>query len=314
MVYVDDILILSPEKSLIEEVKKEILCRFDGRELKNSKTFLGLEISRDRESKLIKLSQENAILKLVDKLGIEHGNKIPMKANVKLQKEGEILDTNTYPYNMLVGSLLYLSTSTRPDISFAVGVLSRYMANPMKEHWEAAIHVLKYLKSTAAEGIVYGGEKEEMKTYCDADYGGEVDTRKSTTGYILVLNGGAISWNSRLQPTVAVSSCEAEYMAAASVTKELLWYMKLLAEVRPNINISKVYCDNQGTINILKHPVMHSRSKHIDIIHKFVRERVSRGEITFEYISTTDMIADCLTKALPGPKLSVCKKGMGMAI
>ena len=265
------------------------------------------------ELKTLKLSQEGAIMKLAEKYDIEQTGTIPMKTNVKLIKEGTPLDIDTFPCNELIGSMLYLSTSTRPDISYAIGVLSRYVSCPTTDHWNAAIYLLKYLKSTSSVGITYGNQPG-IKIFCDADYAGEVDTRRSTTGYVIILNGGAVSWNSRLQPTVAVSTCEAEFMAAAAVTKEVLWMRKILQEVMPSIKAKLVFSDNQGTINLLKHPVADARSKHIDTIYKFVRERINRNEIEFEYIQTSEMIADCFTKPLSRPRLTGCKNGMGVSI
>jgi hypothetical protein len=163
-------------------------------------------------------------------------------------------------------------------------------------------------------GIVYGSKEMDMVGYCDADYAGDMDTRRSTTGYVFSMHGGAISWSSRLQPTVAMSSCEAEYMSAASAVKEALWLRKLAADLNLEVKTLNMYCDNQGSIKLLKHPIASARSKHIDVMHHFVRERIARGEVQFEYCSTERMVADIFTKALPVTKLEFCRQEMGLVI
>ncbi|GAX79480.1 hypothetical protein CEUSTIGMA_g6921.t1 [Chlamydomonas eustigma] len=168
--------------------------------------------------------------------------------------------------------------------------------------------------NTREMGIVYGSKKMDMVGYCDADYAGDMDTRRSTTGYVFSMHGGAISWSSRLQPTVAMSSCEAEYMSAASAVKEALWLRKLAADLNLELKTLNMYCDNQGSIKLLRHPIASARSKHIDVMHHFVRERVARGEVQFEYCSTERMVADIFTKALPVTKLEFCRQELGLMI
>jgi hypothetical protein len=167
------------------------------------------------------------------------------------------------------------------------------MSKPATSHWSAAKGVLRYLSSTHDYGLVFAPSKEEFCGYADADYAGDIDTRRSTTGYVFVMNSGAISWSSRLQPTVAVSTAEAEYMAAAAAIKEALWLRKLLRVFDYDNDCIKIYGDNQSALKLLKHPIASVRSKHIDIIYNFARERVARKEVKFEYISTDNMVADC---------------------
>ena len=161
-------------------------------------------------------------------------------------------------------------------------------------------------------GITFGGQELKLEAYCDADYAGDIDTRRSTTGYVFILGGGAISWSSRLQPTVAVSTTEAEYMAAAYAIKEALWLRTLLTEMGLEQDTITICADNQSAIKLLKNPVFTMRSKHIDVIYHFARERVIRKDITFEYVSTDKMVADGLTKPLPTAKLDYCRTAMGV--
>ena len=227
--------------------------------------------------------------------------------------EGEPLDNDVHNYAELVGSLLYLSITTRPDIAQAVGALARYMSCATTAHWQLAKGVLRYLAGTLDYGITYGGTGfEPLVGYCDADYAGDLDTRRSTTGYVFLLNSGAISWSSRLQPTVAVSTTEAEYMAAAHAIKEGLWLRKLLGDIGVNENCIRMFSDNQACLSLLKHPISSNRSKHIDVLHHFARERVCRGEVSISYCNTAAMLADCLTKPLAESKFRFCLNGMGV--
>ena len=240
---------------------------------------------------------------------------IPLSPSIKFSKdEGDPLDTSKYPYSELVGSLMYLSICTRPDISFATGSLARYMSNPTTVHWQAAKGVLRYLAGTPDHGITFGGTGVDLELYgyCDADYAGDIDTRRSTTGYVFTLNGGAISWQSKRQPTVAASTTEAEYMAAAAAVKEGLWLRKILNDLGLTFKTVSILADNQSAIKILRNPISSLRSKHIDMIHHFARERVMRNEVMFSYTPTSMMIADVLTKALSGEKFAFCCAGMGV--
>jgi hypothetical protein len=317
LVYVDDILVIAKDQTTANKVKTALMSVFDTRDLGDATYFLGMELVRNRQERTLKIVQRRMTEELVSKYGLKDGKikAVPMSSSTKLTKtiEGKELDKSTYAYSELVGSLLYLAVCTRPDIAYAVGALARYMAAPSMEHWTAAKAVVRYLAGTVNYGIVFGrGGTSEMTGYCDADYAGDIDTRRSTTGYTFILHGGVVSWSSRLQPTVAVSTTEAEYMAAAAAVKEALWLRKLLLDLGINAGTLKINCDNQGAIKLLKHPIASVRSKHIDVIHHFARERVARKEVVFDYIDTERMIADCMTKALPEGKFNVCRDGMGV--
>ena len=179
-----------------------------------------------------------------------------------------------------------------------------------------ALGVLRYLNNTLELGLCLGGDtvgKVDLITYCDADYAGDIDTRRSTTGYVVTANGTAVSWQSKLQPTVARSTTEAEYMAAASAVSEALWIRKLDSEFRDRMVMPMtVKCDSQGALAVLKNPGGSSRTKHIDVLHHFARERVLRGDVIMDYIPTAQMVADAMTKALPEAKHTWCREHMGM--
>ena len=315
LIYVDDMLIAAKTVEQVERVKKLVRRVFVARDLGEARYFIGYEISRNRVNKTLSLTQKKLAEDLLERFGMTgaNGRSVPMDPGVKLTKEGEPLDTEQFPYSTLVGSLLYLSVCTRPDIAQAVGALSRYMAKPTKQHWTAAKGVLRYVAGTVDVGLMFdGAAKSGFVGYCDSDYAGDVDTRRSTTGYVFNLHGGAISWSSKLQPTVAASTAEAEYMAAGSAVKEALWLRKLLPVFGIKGTAVKIMCDNQGAIKLLKHPIASIRSKHIDVLHHFARERVARGEVEFEYCKSEDMAADSLTKAVPGGRVVKCRELIGL--
>jgi hypothetical protein len=157
-----------------------------------------------------------------------------------------------------------------------------------------------------------GNTTDGLLGHCDADYAGDIDTRRSTTGYVFMMNGGAISWSSKRQQTIAASTTEAEYMSAAAGVKEALWLRNLFSDFNIQINPVTMLADNQSAIKLLRNPISSLRSKHIDVIHHFARERVMKGDVVFTYVKTDDMLADMMTKALPGPKHFVCCKGIGI--
>jgi hypothetical protein len=316
LVYVDDILIAGSDVQLVNAVVNQLGATFDLRDLGEPKMFLGMEIHRDTTAGILKLSQTRMTEELVKKYNLSEARtrSTPFNTSVKLTKEGTLLDTTKYGYAELVGSLLYLSVCTRPDIAQAVGALARYMSKPTQDHWKLAKGVLRYLATTTNYGIIFTKTELDLRGYCDADFAGDLDTRRSTTGYVFLLSGAAISWSSRLQSTVAASTTEAEYMAAASAVKEGLWLRKLMLDFKKPVTTLVIMCDNQAAITLLKNHISSTRTKHIDVMYHFAREHVARKEIAFTYISTQHMVADCLTKPLPPTKLEECCSAMGLGV
>ena len=239
---------VSTDNGQAQCTKHRVKATFEARDLGPATSFLGMSIHRDRGARTITLAQGRLTKDLLEKYRLEECKPLstPLSAATKLTKEGELLDTSTYTYSQLIGSLMYLSVCTRPDLAQAVGALARHMAKPTTEHWTAAKGVLRYLSGTANYGITFGGQELKLTAYCDADYGGDIDTRRSTTGYVFILGGGAISWSSRLQPTVAVSTTEAEYMAAAYAIKEALWLRTLLYELGLGQDTITICADNRA--------------------------------------------------------------------
>ena len=210
-------------------------------------------------------------------------------------------------YMCLVGSLLYAAMVTRPDIAFAVQALGRHLQSPTEEHFNAGKRILRYLQGTKDLGLKYSpsGEGTTIKGYADSDWAGDRDTRRSVTAYVFILGGAAISWGSKLQPTVALSSSEAEYMAACSAVQEAVHLRLLLKSLGyEQVGCTTIYEDNQGCIGMSKNPILRKRAKHIDIRYHFIRERVASGDVKLVYIETENQLADILTKPLLKPRLT----------
>ena len=314
LVYVDDLLCAAKTTKEVKRIFDLIKATFKARDLGEATYFLHMKIRRDRPARTLFLSQERYALDIIAKFKTDnaHPRALPLSAGTKLTRIGEN-KCDTPCYGMLIGSLLYLAVCTRPDIAHAVGALARYMSDPLHEHWELAKGILRYLRGTAAYGIKFG-PTPGLRGFCDSEYAGDVDTRRSTTGHVFIFNGGAIAWGSKLQPTVAASTAEAEYMAAGVAAKEALWIRNLLISLGIELKNApiKIGCDNEGAIKLLKHPIASVRSKHIDVVHYFARERVARKEIKYISCRTADNVADCLTKTLPQDKFELCRKLMGI--
>lgn len=316
LVYVDDIIVASSTLDPVAITVKSILSAFDGRDLGEPSLFLGMKIERDRPARVITISQCRMITDLLSKYGMDDAKTraIPLSPSTRLSKdEGEPLDTHIYPYSSLVGALLYITVCTRPDIAYPVGVLSRFMAKPTTAHWLAAKGVVRYLAGTINFGLTFKGSAGlTVLGYCDSDYAADRDTRRSTTGFIFTLAGGAITWSSKRQATVAASTTEAEYVAAASAVKEALWLRNLLSDLGVPHKTIDIHGDNQAALKLLRNPTSCVRSKHIDVAHHLARERVIRKEVSFSYIPTDEQVADALTKALPITKIDKCRALMGV--
>ena len=315
IVYVDDMLIAANSMKAVDAFKATITAAFDAHDLGEAAHFLGMAITRDRSARTIKLDQKTMAAQLVSKYGLDDGKPrgVPLSKGIELSRDtGEALNKDVYTYTNLVGSMLYMSVCTRPDIAQAVGALSKFMAAPTTTHWQAATGVLRYLAGTKGYGITYGASAENIVGYTDADYAGDVDTRRSTTGFVFILFGGAVSWSSKRQATVAASTTEAEYIAIAAAVREALWLRQLLKDLSMGVDTVDIFADNQSAIKLVKNPVVSNRSKHIDVVYHFARERVTRKDVKIAYVKTDDMLADMLTKPVAKAKLDLCNRGIGM--
>ena len=207
-------------------------------------------------------------------------NDVPADPGVVLSCEtSPFTDEKCVPYREAIGSLMFLAVTTRPDIAFSVNMVSRFQANPGQLHWNAVKRIFKYLKATSHYGIVYSPEDIDsfrLLGYSDADFAGDVDSRKSTSGYVFKISGGPVTWSTEKQSTVSTSTTEAEYIAASTAVKELLWLVQLLKDLDESEMCSggvPLLIDNQSAIKLIKNPVFHRRSKHIDVRYHFIREK-----------------------------------------
>jgi len=223
--------------------------------------------------------------------------------------------TKQYPFRELIGALMYIATCTRPDISHAINLLSQFNNSNDESHWQAAKRVLRYLKGTIEGKLTFSKDELDILGYVDSDWGNCDLDRRSYTGYSFILCGAAISWCSRKQRTVALSSTEAEYMGLTEAAKEAIFLSTFVQELGVK-QLSKItiFNDNQSAGKLAQNPVFHSRSKHISIRHHFIRNALLEYPLTLEYLCTEEMMADIFTKPLCGPKHELCRDRLGLLI
>jgi hypothetical protein len=302
--HVDDLTIAGTKK-MVNWFKSNIGAHLEVKLGGELKWILGMRVTVDPVKRTLKLDQPSYVEALLERFGMENCKPVATPAPPERLHAGQCPRTSEehdrmrgIPYSQLVGSLMYLSVCTRPDITAAVQTLARFMSNPGWAHWCAAKRVLRYLKGTVERGLCFGG-RGGLKGYCDADWGGDVDSYRSTTGYVFLLNGAAVSWRSRLQRTVALSTAEAEYMALCEAAQEATFLTQLLTDLGEKVPTVEILEDNQAAMVISKNEVFHPRTKHIGIKYHYTRECVSGGTIKLVYCATAEMVADALTKPLP---------------
>ena len=309
-------LIAAHDKAEINRLKSQLSREFEMKDLGAAKKILGMVIHRDRSCCRLKLSQKGYIEKVLQRFGMDQAKPVstPLAAHFKLslkdapKTEVEVEHMSQVPYANAVGSLMYAMVCTRPDISHAVSVVSRYMSNLGKRHWEAVKWILRYLRGSTDIGLKYDGNQasENVVGYADSDYAGDLDKRRSMTGYVFTVFGCIVSWKATLQSTIALSTTEAEYMALTEAVKEGKWLHGLLDSLGLNAQVPEVHCDNQSAIHLAKNPVYHERTKHIDVRMYFVRESIAEGKVAVQKIATADNPADMMTKPLPTEKFRHC--------
>jgi hypothetical protein len=322
-VHVDDFTVAA--NSVEEELRFEEELSAEWQISRADANFIvGWAVRRDREKRTVYLSQKALIDKILVEFNCKDANpvKTPLPPNTRLTKrdlphsEEEGRRAARQPYRQLVGVLMYLAVSTRPDIMHAVSALSRFNSGHGDTHWKAALHIVRYLKGTRDYELELGGNHTARLTgYTDSDYANCPDTRRSVSGYAFSLGSGLISWMSKKQATTATSSTEAEYMAAASATKEAIWIRSVLAglgyeQKEPTV----IFIDNCGARILTEDPLFHQRVKHIETLHHYSRECVERGLTIFVDIPTKDNVADVFTKALPAPSFEEFREAMGLKL
>lgn len=315
LIYVDDLLLVGHSAAAVAAAKDVVAGHFKARDMGDPPWFLGMPIARDRVARTPTLSQKQYAKTIVERYGLGSANPttLPMPVGAIVRKEGTLLDGDAKRrYPEMIGALLYLATNTRPDIAFAVARLARYTAAPTGEHRALLKGVLRYVHGTHDWGLMYRRGSARVG-YTDADFTGDSDTRRSTTGFVFTLHGAAVSWASKAQTKVAESTTAAEYVATALGAREAVWLAQILSDMRaPVEGAVQLRGDNQSALTLVKNPMSVNRCKHIDVAHHFVRDRVERGDLTVTYIPTGEMLADLLTKALFSPSLAKCRVGLGL--
>jgi hypothetical protein len=311
-VYVDDIIITGDDETEIKSLKKNLSKQFEVKDLGPLRYFLGIEIARSLKG--IVLSQRKYVLDLLKETGMLgcRPASTPIDPNHKLCAESGD-PVNKESYQRLVGRLIYLC-HTRPDISYAVSVVSRYMHDPRSGHLDAVNRILRYLKSSPGKGLMFKSHGHiNVEGYCDADWASSLDDRRSTSGYCVFVGGNLVSWRSKKQPVVSRSTAEAEYRAMSQGLCEILWVRNLLSELKVlRKGPSMLQCDNKSAINIADNPVQHDRTKHVEIDRFFIKEKIDEGVLVLGHVSSSKQVADCLTKGLGLKECELACNKMGM--
>jgi hypothetical protein len=321
-IYVDDLLLAGASKPDIDKIKDSLKERFKMSDLGACHFYLGMEVIRDRPRRTLRLSQTAYLRKVLQDFGMEHCNdKIttPMETSSRLMPADPGYEADPKfrkQYQSAVGSLMYAMLGTRPDLAFAVSVISWFSSNPTNAHWTAVKRIFRYIANTINMGLVFRGELQPLEGYTDSDWAGDQDTRRSTSGYVFNLGSAAISWSAKRQPTVALSTCEAEYVGQKNAAKEAIWLQRFLKQVDPNqdpgLGATIIYGDNQGAIALARNDSYHGRTKHVDTDIHFIRECVTNGRVDLRYVPTTEQVADGLTKPLCRDKFTAFRKAVGV--
>ena len=297
-VHVDDIILADQNEARIKEVKDSLSQKFNVKDLGKLHYFLGIQVNQD-ENGNVSVSQSSYTENVLRKFGMQDckAASTPVDPSVKLTKASDEDEcVNQQLYQSAIGSLMYFSLSTQPYITYAVSVLAKFSSKPTNQHWTALKRVMRYLKGTVNFGILYS--RNFSIGYSDADWAGNLDDRRSTSGYLFKISGGAISWRSKKQQCVILSTAEAEYLALANAAQEAVWLRRLSTDLQnTQESPTKMYEDNQPAIAMSKNPQIHGRYKHINIKY-FIRELIDNKTITLKYCQTNDMIADIFTKGL----------------
>jgi Reverse transcriptase (RNA-dependent DNA polymerase) len=336
--HVDDFKVYAPNRRIIDAAKQQIMNLFPMKDLGPIRFYLGMKVDRNRDARTIQLTQTAAIDRILDEAKLTDCSpcQTPMEHGLQLEgakEPSQILNQKAYAH--LNGRLLHLAMNTRPDIAFVVSRLAQYTIQPNSQCWAALKRLIRYLKGTRTKGIVYGIQPNpaitdddacHIKGYTDSDWAGETSTCKSTSGYLFLGAGAPIAWGSNKQPIVALSTCEAEYVAASDAAREATWLRNLLAELDPpgapatslpqnepnHLPPIPMAMDNQGAIALATLGSQNRRTRHINVRYHYIRDCIESGTIAPHYTPTSDMLADGFTKALDRQKFSTFVSSIGI--
>ena len=315
--HVDDMLILAKGLAVKARMKQEIAKRFETKDLGKVHHFCGFEITRDRLSRTITVAHNRYFTIIIKRFGLENAcpSPTPMAANLQLDRlENPTVDT--HHYQSMLGSLMYASIGTRPDISFAVNTLAQHASAPGEPHLQVLKRIFRYLAGTKEYRLVFNGRAKDhsLVGYVDADWAGDSNSRRSISGYVFLLGGCPISWAAKKQPSISLSSTESEYMASTLATREAVFLRQFLVELgfRPT-GPTPIFADNQSAIALAHNPEFHACTKHIEVRHHYIREKLEDRVIDLKFTPTGDQIADIFTKPLLIGKHSKFVHGLSLS-
>ena len=317
-IYVDDMMFFSNNTEMLEREKKAIAKRFQVEDLGELHYVLGMDIVHDREQRTTSISQKKYQEGVLKKFDMENCKPVstPLEFGKKyeeLSKEDKQFDTRTY--QRAIGCLIYAATISRPHLSTAISVLSKFMSKPGVEHWKGVKRVLRYVQGTLDYGLINSADDTSttLTGYTDADWAGDLSTRRSTTGYVFQVQGNTLSWCSKRQGCVARSTTEAEYIALSTASQEAVWLRRLLESVLKKQDKPTTLCENnQGAIELTKNPKFHNRTKHINVSYHYAREQVDNKIISLKYCRTENMLADVMTKGLTKAQFEKFRDMLGL--
>ena len=306
--YTDDVFGASMTDREIEKRKGEMGLVWEIKDVGESEYFLGMRVQQDLTAGTIRLTQRPYWEHVINRVELAHiplhNTPLPvgfaLDTNMCPQTDSEREQMGDKPYRAVLGSVMWGQLATRPDLSFAVSLLSRFQSNPGLEHWKGLMHVIGYIRNTLDYSLTYTCDADVTPTaFVDSDYGGCRDTRRSTSGYVFIMAGAPVTWSSKRQATVALSTVEAEYVAMSRCAQQMVWMQSWLDEVGiAHTTPGVIEGDNRGAIALTKHTRDHGKVKHIDIRHHYIRELVERNTITLNQIPSTENPADLFTKPL----------------
>ena len=321
--YVDDLFLFTASPRLLTRFKQGLKAKFEMEDLGEARLVLGMQVTRDKAARTLTISQQSYLRKFMEKLGLMDMKpaSTPMLPNVTLVKapEGHTASTRDVTwYQSVVGSLMYAANGTRPDIAFPVNKLSKYSSNPDSTHMSALKHLLRYIRGTVDHSLTYKGTADQqppLVAYCDADFANDKDDRLSVSGYVVMLCEGAISWAARRQTVIADSTVNAEYIAIAEATKDIMWWRPLLKQVGYDISApTRLLNDNQGSIFLAHNGDNSTRSKAIDVKYHVIRQELRAKTIDLSYVATEHNVADILTKGLSRDRHRLLSATMGVSV
>lgn len=319
LIYVDDMVMAARTGSSIDRIRAAIQQRVDIQDLGDIRHYLGMEVTRD-ERGVYHLCRSTYIRQVAHEFGLgeSKASSVPISVGygkAATDEDNGLLLTNT-KYQQLLGSLLYVSVNTRPDVAAAVAILAQRTSQPRQEDWTELKRALRYLHGTARMRLALAGNgASKLVGYADANWAEDRNDRKSNSGFVFVYNGGIISWMCRKQSCVALSSTEAEFVALSEACQEAIWIRKVLSDFnQADDSPTLIHEDNQSCLKLISGEKLSNRTKHIDTRKHFVKDHVDGGSISCKYCPTGEMLADWLTKPLSGPRIEKLRAMCGLNV